>query len=89
VVGKEDMGMQMRRMLEAAGQALPEAKRILEVNTDHPLIAKMDAQTDDDRFAEMVEVIYEQAQLAEGSQLQDPAGYVERMNKLLLSLLEG
>ena len=89
VVGKEDMGMQMRRMLEAAGQALPEAKRILEVNTNHPLIAKMDTQTDDDRFAEMVEVIYEQAQLAEGSQLQDPAGYVERMNKLLLSLLEG
>jgi molecular chaperone HtpG len=89
VVGKEDMGMQMRRMLEAAGQALPEAKRILEVNTDHPLIAKMDAQTDEDRFSEMVEVIYEQAQLAEGSQLQDPAGYVERMNKLLLSLLEG
>jgi molecular chaperone HtpG len=89
VVGKEDMGMQMRRMLEAAGQALPEAKRILEVNTDHPLIAKMDSQTDEDRFSEMVEVIYEQAQLAEGSQLQDPAGYVERMNKLLLSLLEG
>jgi molecular chaperone HtpG len=88
VVGKEDMGMQMRRMLEAAGQALPEAKRILEVNTDHPLIAKMDKQTDEDRFSEMVEVIYEQAQLAEGSQLQDPAGYVERMNKLLLSLLE-
>ncbi len=89
VVGKEDMGMQMRRMLEAAGQALPEAKRILEVNTDHPLIAKMDSQSDEDRFSEMVEVIYEQAQLAEGSQLQDPAGYVERMNKLLLSLLEG
>lgn len=89
VVGKDDMGMQMRRMLEAAGQALPEAKRILEVNSDHPLINKMDQQSDEDRFAEMVEVIYEQAQLAEGSQLQDPAGYVERMNKLMLSLLEG
>lgn len=89
VVGKDDMGMQMRRMLEAAGQALPETKRILEVNSDHPLIAKMDAQSDDARFSEMTQVIYEQAQLAEGSQLQDPAGYVERMNKLMLSLLEG
>jgi molecular chaperone HtpG len=89
VVGKDDMGMQMRRMLEAAGQALPEAKRILEVNSEHPLINKMDQQSDEDRFAEMVEVIYDQAQLAEGSQLQDPAGYVERMNKLMLSLLEG
>lgn len=89
VVGKDDMGMQMRRMLEAAGQALPEAKRILEVNSEHPLIAKMDQQSDEDRFAEMVEVIFDQAQLAEGSQLQDPAGYVERMNKLMLSLLEG
>jgi molecular chaperone HtpG len=49
----------------------------------------MDQQSDEDRFAEMVEVIFDQAQLAEGSQLQDPAGYVERMNKLMLSLLEG
>jgi molecular chaperone HtpG len=89
VVGKDDMGMQMRRMLEAAGQALPETKRILEVNSDHPLIAKMDTQSDEARFSEMTQVIYEQAQLAEGSQLQDPAGYVERMNKLMLSLLEG
>lgn len=89
VVGKDDMGMQMRRMLEAAGQALPEAKRILEVNSEHPLIDKMDKQSDEDRFSEMVQVIYDQAQLAEGSQLQDPAGYVERMNKLMLSLLEG
>jgi len=88
VVGKDDMGMQMRRMLEAAGQALPETKRILEVNSDHPLIAKMDTQSDEARFSEMTQVIYEQAQLAEGSQLQDPAGYVERMNKLMLSLLE-
>ena len=89
VVGKDDMGMQMRRMLEAAGQALPETKRILEVNSDHSLIAKMDIQSDEARFSEMTQVIYEQAQLAEGSQLQDPAGYVERMNKLMLSLLEG
>ncbi|MEH6346814.1 MAG: molecular chaperone HtpG [Bermanella sp.] len=89
VVGKEDMGMQMRRMLEAAGQALPESKRILEVNMAHPLIMKMDQQSDETRFADMVELIFEQAQLAEGSQLEDPAGYVDRINKLVLGLLEG
>ncbi len=88
VVGKEEMGMQMRRMLEAAGQALPDSKRVLEVNMQHPLIVKMDAQSDEERFADMVELIYEQAQLAEGSQLEDPAGYVDRINKLLLNLLE-
>jgi len=87
VVGKDDLGMQMRRMLEAAGQSLPEAKRILEINTDHPLILKMDGQQDEALFTEMVEVVYDQAQLAEGSQLADPAGYVERMNKLLISLM--
>ena len=89
VVGKEDMGMQMRRMLEAAGQALPESKRVLELNMTHPLIVKMDQQSDETRFSDMVELIFEQAQLAEGSQLEDPAGYVDRINKLVLSLLEG
>ena len=89
VVGKEDMGMQMRRMLEAAGQALPESKRVLEVNMAHPLIVKMDQQSDEALFADMVELIFEQAQLAEGSQLEDPAGYVDRINKLVLGLLEG
>jgi len=88
VVGKEEMGMQMRRMLEAAGQALPDSKRVLEVNMDHPLIVKMDVQSDEERFEDMVELIYEQAQLAEGSQLEDPAGYVDRINKLLVNLLE-
>ncbi|MFY0642218.1 MAG: molecular chaperone HtpG, partial [Bermanella sp.] len=89
VVGKDDMGMQMRRMLEAAGQALPEAKRVLEINTTHPLIVKMDVQSDEARFADMAELIFEQSQLAEGSQLQDPAGYVDRINKLLVGLLDG
>ena len=89
VVGKDDMGMQMSRMLEAAGQALPEAKRVLELNTAHPLIVKMDMQSDEARIADMAELIFEQSQLAEGSQLQDPAGYVDRINKLLVGLLDG
>jgi len=88
VVGKDDIGMQMRRMLEAAGQAAPEAKRVLEINPTHPLVKKMDKQVDEDRFTDMVEIVYEQAQLAEGTQLQDPAGYVDRINKLLLGLLD-
>jgi len=60
----------------------------LEINPEHPLIVKMDQQADEDRFKEMAEIIFEQSQLAEGSQLQDPAGYVDRINKLLLGLLE-
>ena len=87
VVGKDDIGMQMRRMLEAAGQAAPEAKRVMELNPTHPLVKQMDQQSDEDRFQDMVEIIFEQAQLAEGTQLQDPAGYVDRINKLLLGLL--
>lgn len=89
VVGKDDINMQMRRMLEAAGQTLPEAKRVLEVNPEHPLMQKMDKQQDEERFADMTKIIFDQAQLAEGSQLQDPAGYVDRINKLMLGLLDG
>ncbi|EAT13224.1 molecular chaperone HtpG [Bermanella marisrubri] len=89
VVGKDDINMQMRRMLEAAGQTLPEAKRVLEVNPEHPLMQKMDQQQDEERFADMTQIIFDQAQLAEGSQLQDPAGYVDRINKLMLGLLDG
>ena len=87
VVGQYDMGGHMRRLLEAAGQALPESESTLEINPTHPLIARLDQEQDEARFADLVQLIYAQAQLAEGSQLQDPAHYVQRLNKLLLDLL--
>lgn len=89
VVGDHDMGNQMRRLLEAAGQEVPDSKPILEVNPSHPLIARLDSEADEDRFADLSHIIMDQATLAEGSPLDDPAGYVSRLNKLLLEMSAG
>ena len=86
VVSEDDMGMQMRRVLESAGQAVPENKRIFELNPDHPLVQKLNDESDSDRFNDLARILYDQAQLAEGSQLNEPATYVTRLNKLLLEL---
>ena len=86
VVGEYDMGLQMRRLLEQAGQSLPESKPTLEVNPDHPIVAKMDAETDEERFSDMAWLLFEQATLSEGGQLEDPATFVSRMNKLIVQL---
>jgi len=86
VVGDHDMGAQMRRIMEAAGQAVPDSKPILEINPGHPLVARMDAETDEERFADLASIIFDQANLAEGGQLEDPAAYVGRLNKLLIEL---
>ncbi len=86
VVGEADMGAQMRRLLEQAGQAVPESKPILELNPEHPLVKKLDQEADEDRFADLVSVLLDQANLAEGGQLDDPAAYVGRLNRLLLEL---
>ena len=89
VVGDHDMGNQMRRLLEAAGQEVPDSKPILEVNPSHPLIARLYSEADEDRFADLSHIIMDQATLAEGSPLDDPAGYVSRLNKLLLEMSAG
>lgn len=86
VLGKDDMGMQMRRILESAGQEVPKTKRILEINAEHALVKRLDDEKDMDRFSDLVRVVYDQAVLAEGGQLEDPATYVTRLNKLLLEL---
>lgn len=89
VVGDFDMGAQMRRIMEAAGQPVPESKPILEINPTHPLINLLDREQDEDRFADLARVVFDQALLAEGGQLKDPAAYVERLNKLLLKMAAG
>ena len=86
VVGEADMGAQMRRIMEAAGQAVPESLPILEVNPAHPLVEMLDKEPDEDRFADLGSVIFDQASLAEGGQLEDPAAFVSRLNKLLLKM---
>ena len=86
VVGSNDQMLtpQMRRMLEAAGQPVPEEKFTLEINPKHPLIAKALAETDEKRFADWADVILEEAHLADQGTLKDPAGFVKRLNALLL-----
>ena len=86
VVGQNDMGLQMRRIMEAAGQAMPESKPIFEVNPAHPLIVRLDNEVDEDRFADLTRVVFDQASLAAGGQLDDAAAYVQRLNKLLLEM---
>ena len=86
VVGDHDMGAQMRRILEAAGQKLPDSKPIFELNPDHPLVKKLEQESNEERFGDLAHILFDQANLAEGAQLQDPAAYVQRLNKLLLEL---
>ncbi|HMV71464.1 MAG TPA: molecular chaperone HtpG, partial [Pseudomonadales bacterium] len=86
VVGDYDMGVQMRRIMQAAGQQVPDAKPILEINPDHPLVGRLDREADEDRFATLTMILFEQAQLASGDDLEDPAAYVQRLNRLLLEL---
>ncbi|MCP4992205.1 MAG: molecular chaperone HtpG [Gammaproteobacteria bacterium] len=86
VVGDYDMSANLQRVLKQMGQDAPDTKPIFEVNPDHPLVAKMDQEQDEDRFADMTHVLFDQAHLAEGGQLDDPAAFVHRLNKLILSL---
>lgn len=87
VVGQHDQMLteQMRRMLEAAGQTVPEEKYTLEVNLESPLVKKALAENDPARFSEWADVILDQALLSEQGSLKDPAGFVKRLNALLLS----
>lgn len=86
VVNEDEMGMQMRRILESAGQDVPGNKRIFELNPAHPLVLKLNDEKDEARFADLTLVLFDQAMLAEGSHLEEPTSYVRRLNKLLLEL---
>ena len=84
VLSEQDLAMHMRRMLEQAGQTLPDSKPSLEVNLDHQLLKQMTAVESDEEFKDWAELLFEQAVLAEGGQLEDPAGFVQRVNRLML-----
>ena len=86
VVDEQDMGMNLERMLKAAGQKVPLSKPILEVNPQHPLLALLQNEADAARFSDFSQILFNQALLAEGGQLEDPAGFVKKLNGLMLAL---
>lgn len=83
VVGQNDLSPHLLRMLKAAGQEAPNVLPVLEINPEHPLVARVQSASDD-AFADWASLLLEQAMLADGSQLQDPAAFVRRVNQLLL-----
>lgn len=90
VVEQHDMAVSMQKLLKQAGHALPDLQPILEINPDHPLIKRLKNEEVEQRFEDWSEVLFDQAMLSEGGQLEDPSAFVNRMNELLLLLtLEG
>jgi molecular chaperone HtpG len=83
VADENELSGNLLRMLKAAGQQAPDTKPILEINPEHPLLARL--KSDEKRFDEWTNVLFDQAVLAEGGQLNDPASFVKRINQLLLS----
>ncbi len=86
VAGEQDINPQLRRMLEASGQELPDSKPILEINVEHPLVIRLSGEDDDGRFDALSNIVLDHALLAEGAQLENPAEYVQRMTEYLLNL---
>ncbi len=81
VVGEGELSPQMIQMLQQMGQDVPASKPTLEVNPDHPLIKKLESS---EQFDDLAQVIFDQALLADGGQLEDPAAYLKRVNELLM-----
>ena len=77
------MSLQLARLLKQAGQPVPDMKPVLEINPEHALIRKLQAETDEARFADLAHIVFDQALLAEGGLPADPAAYVRRVNALL------
>ena len=86
VSGAHDMDAQMKKIMEAAGQKVPESKPTFEVNPEHPLVKKLNEEQNDERFNDLTYVLFDQAALASGEQLKEPGAFVSRLNKLLLDL---
>jgi len=86
VADEHDLSANLQRLLKAAGQKAPAFKPILEVNPHHRLLTRLNAESDEGRFKDLSQVLYDQALLAEGGTLEDPAGFVRRVNQLLLEM---
>ena len=86
VSGQDGLSANLERVLRAAGQAVPNVPLVLEINPAHPIVARMKDETDDARFRDWSHILFDQALLAEGGRLEEPAGFVKRLNELMLAL---
>ncbi|MGB5650542.1 MAG: molecular chaperone HtpG [Sedimenticolaceae bacterium] len=86
VVDHYDMSQNLARVLKQMGQDAPMPIPIIEINLEHPLVQRMDGEADEDKFGELAKLVFDQALLAEGGQLEDPAGFVHRLNRLMLDM---
>lgn len=86
VADEHDMTANLQRMLKAAGQKVPMSKPILEINTRHPLVLRLRDEAAEQHFSDLAQILFDQSLLAEGGQLEDPAGFVKRLNQLMLSM---
>ncbi len=89
LVSDHGPGMNLERILKEAGQAVPTAQPVMEINPEHPIVARLKDETDDDRFSDWTRILFDQALLAEGGKLDDPAGFVKRLNALMLAMAGG
>jgi molecular chaperone HtpG len=89
VVEEHDMSANLARVLKSVGQDAPQTKPIMEINATHPLVERLEGEQDGDKFGDLTKVLFDQAQLAEGGQLDDPAAFVRRLNSLMLKLTAG
>ena len=81
------MSLNMERIMKEAGQAMGASKPVFEINPTHPLVSRMKEEQDDERFADLTNILFDQAILSEGGQLEDPAAFVHKLNGLLQGLL--
>src|SRR6185295_1784191 len=83
------ISMNLERLLKASGQKVPSIKPILEINPRHPILERLKDESDTGRFSDWSHILFDQATLAEGGQLEDPATFVKRLNELMLALAGG
>jgi molecular chaperone HtpG len=89
VTDRQGMSMHLERLLKEAGQPVPASKPVLEINPDHPVVQRLERETDATLFSDWSQILFDQAVLAEGGELDDPAAFVKRLNKLTLALAGG
>ena len=91
VADENDMGLNLERILKASGQQMmgPGTKPILEINAEHPIVTKIKDEQDEEQLSEWSRILFDQALLSEGGQLDDPAGFVQRFNKLFIEMDAG